>query len=103
MLTLRSYLEALADSGRAYVVKEMDGYPWPPDELMEWLEWQDPERLEQAIWFSSLDGDGSGVLFALDAHGTVIGPGPLYRIERRQPSPPLAGPLPTGDRTESSD
>ena len=42
MMTLREYLEALADSGRAYVVKELDGYRWPPDELMEWLEWQAP-------------------------------------------------------------
>ncbi len=84
MLTLRSYLEALAGAGGDAVVKELDGYSWPPAELIEWLEWQAPARLEQAVWFSSLDGEGSGELYALDAHGTVIGPGVLYRIERRQ-------------------
>lgn len=102
-MRLRSYLEALADSGRAYVVKELDGYCWPPDELVEWLEWQDPARLEQAVWFSSLDGDGGGVLYVLDAHGTVIGPGPLYRIERRQPSSQQLTPPPIGNRVEQPD
>ena len=82
MLTLKRYLEALAGSGQ-YIVKELDDYPWPPDELIEWLEWQAPERLEQAVWFSSLDGNGSGLLYAINQHGTLSGPGPLYRIERR--------------------
>lgn len=95
MLTLRGYLEALAGSGQDYIVKEMDGYIWPPDELIDWLEWQAPARLEQAVWFSSLDGNGSGVLYTLDEHRTVIGPGPLYRIERsHQP------PQPSGERAE---
>lgn len=70
---------------------------------MEWLEWQAPDRLEQGVWFSSLDGDGSGVLYALDAHGTVIGPGPLYQIERRrQPSPVPLAPPPSSDPAEPS-
>lgn len=102
MVTLRGYLEALADSERTYVVKELDGYCWPPDELMEWLEWQAPARLEQAVWFSSLDGDGGGVLYAIYAHGTVIGSGQLYRIERRQPSPLRLTPPPSGDQAEQA-
>lgn len=85
-------------------MKELDGYIWPPDELLEWLEWQAPARLEQAVWFASLDGDGSGMLYALDAHGTVIGPGPLYWIERRRqhrpqqraPQPSVESPDPHG-------
>lgn len=71
-----------------YIVKELDGYTWPPDELVEWLEWLAPAQWEQAIWFSSLDGDGSGLLYAIDAQGTVIGAGPLYRVERRRPPSP---------------
>lgn len=80
--------------------KELDGYCWPPDELVEWLEWQAPARLEQAVWFSSLDGGGSGLLYALDAQGTVIGPGPLYRIERRKPLPRGLAARPTSEPFE---
>lgn len=92
MWTLRSYLEALARLGREYVVQEADGFAWPADELIDWLEWQAPERLALVVGFSRPDLQGGEVLYAIDDQGAVVGPEPLYWIARRQstPSPGLS-------------
>lgn len=83
MWTLKSYLEALARLGRAYVVQEADGFAWPADELIDWLAWQAPERLTLAVGFSGPDRQDGGVLYALDGQGAVLNPDPLYWITRR--------------------
>ena len=82
MDTLKSYLEALIRLGRGYVVQEADGFAWPAEELLDWLEWYAPERLALAVGFSGPDRQGGGVLYALDRHGMVVGPDPLYWIVR---------------------
>jgi hypothetical protein len=88
MWTLRSYLEALARLGREYVVQEADGFAWPADELIDWLEWQAPERLALAVGFSGPDRQDGGVLYALDDQGAVVSLDPLYWITRCQPAQP---------------
>ena len=98
MWTLQSFLEALAHLGPLFVVQEADGFAWPADELLDWLEWQAPERLAWGVGFSGPDDQGGGRLYAFDDQGAAIGPDPLYWIVPRQ-----AGALPTLPRTPKED
>lgn len=83
MLTLKAFLTELALAGPSFVVND-SGYPWPADELIEWLEWQNPAQLEVPVLFVGSAPTKEGVLYALDSESQLVSTIPLYVIERRQ-------------------
>jgi hypothetical protein len=82
--TLEASLEEVIHLGDGYLIAR-DEEDYLPQQLLSWLEQNNPDVLSLPVALVPPDATGDGAVFAVDPEGVPLDGTPLFRIERRRP------------------